>query len=310
MSKIKAYFKKFKKGDYVGLIWVLPALLLICVFALYPAVSALIHSFTYWPMANESSSALQTTFVGFDNFKRLFSDKIFFKSSLNLIILISTGLVLGNVSSLFLAEMLHKLRNKRLASIFRFLFVLPMLVPGIVNMLIWTEIIFKGTDTGFANMILMKVLKVKTVQGFYYQENMALFSMIITGFPWMSGTSFLIYLAGLNNISTDVYEALDLDGCSSFKRIFYIDIPLIRSQIKYFVMMGIIGGMQSFSMQLVVTSGGPNNATNVPGYYMYQKAFFSGEWGYACAIGFSLFVVTLTLSIINNKFMKTTEEVM
>lgn len=141
------------------------------------------------------------------------------------------------------------------------------------------------------------------------QENQALLSMILTGFPWVSGTSFLIYLAGLNNIPDSVYEALDLDGAGTWKRIFFIDLPLLKSQIKYFVMLGIIGGMQSFSMQLVFTSGGPNYATTVPGYYMYEKAFFSGEFGYAAAIGFFLFLITLIITVINNKFMKSTEEI-
>lgn len=126
------------------------------------------------------------------------------------------------------------------------------------------------------------------------------------GFSLGFGYTFLIYLAGLNNIPDSVYEALDLDGAGTWKRIFFIDLPLLKSQIKYFVMLGIIGGMQSFSMQLVFTSGGPNYATTVPGYYMYEKAFFSGEFGYAAAIGFFLFLITLIITVINNKFMKST----
>ena len=294
--------KSYKKSDLFGYFWILPAFLLICVFSVYPALSALFHSFTEWDLVN-------VEFIGIDNFKRLFSDKIFWKSCGNLLILMSTGLVLGNLAPLTLAELLHNLKSEKWSNAYRFIFVIPTLVPGMVNMLIWTKIVFNPFPSGLVNSILGSLFGA-SAKGWYFDENLALLSMVLTGFPWAAGTSFLIYLAGLNNISESVYEALDLDGITAWKRVFYIDLPLLKSQIKYFVMMGIIGAMQSFSMQLAFTKGGPNYATTVPGYYMYDRAFFGSEFGYAAAIGFFLFVVTLIVTIINNKFMKSTEEVM
>ena len=293
--------KSYKKSDLFGYFWILPAFLLICVFSVYPALSALLHSFTEWDLVN-------VEFIGIDNFKRLFSDKIFWKSCGNLLILMSTGLVLGNLAPLVLAELLHNLKSEKWSNAYRFIFVIPTLVPGMVNMLIWTKIVFNPFPSGLVNSILGSLFGA-SAKGWYFDENLALLSMVLTGFPWAAGTSFLIYLAGLNNISESVYEALDLDGITAWKRVFYIDLPLLKSQIKYFVMMGIIGAMQSFSMQLAFTKGGPNYATTVPGYYMYDRAFFGSEFGYAAAIGFFLFVVTLIVTIINNKFMKSTEEV-
>lgn len=294
--------KSYKKSDLFGYFWILPAFLLICVFSVYPALSALLHSFTEWDLVN-------VEFIGIDNFKRLFSDKIFWKSCGNLLILMSTGRVLGNLAPLTLAELLHNLKSEKWSNAYRFIFVIPTLVPGMVNMLIWTKIVFNPFPSGLVNSILGSLFGA-SAKGWYFDENLALLSMVLTGFPWAAGTSFLIYLAGLNNISESVYEALDLDGITAWKRVFYIDLPLLKSQIKYFVMMGIIGAMQSFSMQLAFTKGGPNYATTVPGYYMYDRAFFGSEFGYAAAIGFFLFVVTLIVTIINNKFMKSTEEVM
>ena len=294
--------KSYKKSDLFGYFWILPAFLLICVFSVYPALSALLHSFTEWDLVN-------VEFIGIDNFKRLFSDKMFWKSCGNLLILMSTGLVLGNLAPLTLAELLHNLKSEKWSNAYRFIFVIPTLVPGMVNMLIWTKIVFNPFPSGLVNSILGSLFGA-SAKGWYFDENLALLSMVLTCFPWAAGTSFLIYLAGLNNISESVYEALDLDGITAWKRVFYIDLPLLKSQIKYFVMMGIIGAMQSFSMQLAFTKGGPNYATTVPGYYMYDRAFFGSEFGYAAAIGFFLFVVTLIVTIINNKFMKSTEEVM
>ena len=293
---------KYRKSDYFGYVWLAPAFVLMCIFSIYPALSALYHSFTDWNIYNSSL----TVFTGLANFQRLFTDYIFWKSCLNLIILIVTGMIFGNVAALGLAELLHSLKSIKSSSVYRFLFIIPTLVPGMVNMLIWTQIILSSSPIGLMNTILA-AFGAETL-GWYYSESTAMISMIITGFPWVSGTSFLIYLAGLNNIPDSVYEALELDGAGTWKRIFWIDLPLIKSQIKYFVMMGIIGGMQSFDMQLVFTSGGPNYATIVPGYYMYERAFMGNQFGYAAAIGFVIFAVTLILTIINNKFMKSTEE--
>lgn len=229
--------KSYKKSDLFGYFWILPAFLLICVFSVYPALSALLHSFTEWDLVN-------VEFIGIDNFKRLFSDKIFWKSCGNLLILMSTGLVLGNLAPLVLAELLHNLKSEKWSNAYRFIFVIPTLVPGMVNMLIWTKIVFNPFPSGLVNSILGSLFGA-SAKGWYFDENLALLSMVLTGFPWAAGTSFLIYLAGLNNISESVYEALDLDGITAWKRVFYIDLPLLKSQIKYFVMMGIIGAMRA-----------------------------------------------------------------
>ena len=138
-------------------------------------------------------------------------------------------------------------------------------------------------------------------------ENTVLWSIIVYGFPWVGGTSFLIYLAGLNNIPDSVLEAAKLDGISAFGRIFKIDLPLIMGQIKYFIVMGIIGGIQGYTIQYAITNGGPglNYTSMVPGYYMYKAAMNDSRYGYSCAVGLVLFVVILAVTLINNKLIKT-----
>lgn len=290
--------RKVRKKEYYGLVWIGLAILFMLIFSVYPAISALLHSFTEWNLK-------ESTFIGFNNFTRLFTDTILWKSTGNLVVLITTGMLLGNLAAIILAELIHNLKKKRVASFYRFVFILPALVPGIVIMLLWTKIVFNPSESGLMNTIL-SFFSIDAL-GWYYDEKISLLSMILTGFPWMGGTSFLIYLAGLNNISEEVYEAAALDGASIFKRILYIDLPLIKSQIKYFVVLGVIGGMQSFDMQLMFTSGGPNYSTTVPGYYMYETAFFGGDFGYASSIGLVLFVVTLIITIINNRSKTETE---
>lgn len=278
--------------------WIAPAMILLLVFSYYPPISALLHSFTDWDGVNAS-------FIGLDNFRRLFTDNLFYKSCLNMVILTVVCMVVGNVSTIILAEVLFNLRSKRANSVYRFLFVLPALIPGIVTIMLWSKVILTGQPNGIANIIL-KALKLP-ISSWFYGEDTVILSIIIYGFPWVGGTSFLIYLAGLNNIPESVIEASRLDGVGAWKRIFYIDLPLIMGQIKYFIIMGLIGGIQGYTLQYAVTNGGPGDeyASMVPGYYMFKSAMNDSDYGYACAIGLVLFVVILIITVINNKFIKT-----
>lgn len=143
-------------------------------------------------------------------------------------------------------------------------------------------------------------------QGWYASESQALLSIILTGFPWVGGPSLLIYLAGLQNINGEMVEAAKLDGITVPQRVFYIDLPCILGQLKYFLVTGIIGGFQAFTWQLIYTGGGPGNngATMVPGFMIYDTAFNERRFGYASAIGVILFIITLILTLINMRMTR------
>ena len=193
-----------------------------------------------------------------------------------------------------------------MSGVYKFAFVLPMLIPGMVTMLVWTQVIMSPETTGLFNTILAAFGLPK--KSWFWGEETALISLLINGFPYMGGTGFLIYLAGLQNIPEEANEAAALDGITTWKRIFYIDLPLILGQIKFGIVLSCISSLQGFSMQLMITKGGPNYATTVPAYYMYSYAFTYNEFGYASAVGIIMFVVILLLTIFNNKFIRTEED--
>ena len=114
----------------------------------------------------------------------------------------------------------------------------------------------------------------------------------------------------MTSIDPSLYEAAKIDGISTFRRVISIDLPMIKGQLKYFLIMGLIGGIQGFTLQYAVTNGGPGDSyvSMVPGYYMYKAAINDSEYGYSCAMGVVLFVIILVLTIINNKFIKTEED--
>ena len=125
-------------------------------------------------------------------------------------------------------------------------------------------------------------------------------AVILWGFPWIGTIGVLIYLAGLQNISKEVYEAAELDGIGFWGKIFRLEIPLIMSQVRINLIFMTIGTLTDYGFFLILLgpSGGPGNAGMVPGLYLYQQAFVESRMGYACALGMALFVVILYLTVV------------
>lgn len=284
------------KYQWQAFLWMLPAFIFLGIFCYYPPVKALIDSFF-----NTGSDGV-TSFVGFANYGTMFSDQMFWICVKNTFVFTIVGLVLGNAMTILLAELLYNLKSKKLSGFFRILFIIPILVPSIVIILIWKYVVF-GSD-GFINQMIVSMGGTK--QTFYWDTTnsfMVKFAIIMTNFPWVAGTSFLIYLAGLQNIPSSVIEASKLDNCNSFKRIVKVDLPLLAPQLKYFLIMGIIGGIQNFNLQLIIIQT-EHEYSNVLGLYLYNHAmgigYNSTQYEYASAVGMFIFAVTLILTLISN----------
>lgn len=307
-EKLKRFLRKHR--SYQGVLFILPALILLCVFCLYPTVMAFVNSFTNW------DGGLTADFVWFENYKNVFADKLFWKSLGNAVILTVVGMILGNAASIFLAEMMYNLRSKMMPA-YRFLFVLPAMIPGIIVLLLWQKLVFSGSSAGLANTIL-SWFGADSLEWFASKETWVVFlSIFLYGFPWVGGTSFLIYLAGLNSIDHSIIGASQIDGLSFWGRVFKIDLPLISGQLKYFLVMGFIGGLQNYSMQYTITNGGPGevidsmqSGTMVPGYYIFRLITGSSKesaYGYACAMGVVMFMIIMIITVVNNKLVKSKE---
>ncbi|MBE6943684.1 MAG: sugar ABC transporter permease [Ruminococcaceae bacterium] len=307
-AKLKNFIRKHR--SYEGLLFILPAFILLCVFCLYPTVMAFVNSFTNW------DGGLKSEFVWFDNYKSVFADELFWISLRNAVILTVVGMVLGNAASIFLAEMMYNLRS-RMMTAYRFLFVLPAMIPGIIVLLLWQKLIFSGSSAGFANTIL-SWFGGQPLEWFASKDTWVVFlSIFLYGFPWVGGTSFLIYIAGLNAIDQSIIGASQIDGLSFWGRVFKIDLPLISGQLRYFLIMGFIGGLQNYSIQYAITNGGPGevigsmqSGTMVPGYYIFRLITGSsreGAYGYACAMGVVMFAIIMVITVVNNKLIKSKE---
>lgn len=286
-----------KKGIYP---FIIPTFVLLAIFNYYPIFSAFHHSLFDWKGGG------QAIWLGLANYREIFGDVILGEACINALKLFLFGIIVSITVPLAAAELIFHLKSQRAQYIYRVLFVVPMVVPGIVMLLIWAFIY--NYDMGVINQLMRAVGMEKYVQVWLGDPKIAIYSLMFIGFPWIGGFSMLIYYAGLQNISQDVLDSCLIDGASGLKRIRMIDIPLIMGQIKLLVVLGFIGGVQGFQTQLLLTQGGPGYSTVVPGLHLYQNAIAYDRMGYACAIGVVLFVVILGLTYINMKYLKSSTE--
>jgi ABC-type sugar transport system permease subunit len=295
-------------------LFVLPSLLMVSGFAYFPAVSAIYHSFFEW------SGGTAKQLIGFDNFRRALSDPVLHGAFATVSTLVVFNL-LKMIPSIIMAVLIHRLASDRWQYVYRILLVVPMIVPGLVTLFIWK--FFLDPNFGALNKLLdasgMKHLLVKADQlfgwnvffagtpiGWLSQPELILPSLFIWGFPWIGTVGVLIYLAGLQAIPKEIYEAAELDGIGSIRKFWHIELPLILTQVRLSLILLVIGTLQGYGLQLILLGegGGPGGRGMTPGLWMYHCAFIAGEFGYACAIGVILFAFILALTYINNRYVR------
>jgi ABC-type sugar transport system permease subunit len=274
---------------YAPYLFLLPAIILLIVFRYFPAVSAVYHSFTDW------NGVTAANFVGLQQYQLLFQDPVFMKSVSNILIYTLARTFMATVMALIGAELVYNLRSYLSQSLWRIAFTLPMVIPGTVILLVWRNIY--NARLGLLNQFLQAVgIPTRPWIG---QPDTALLALIMIGFPLVSGFAFLVLLSALQNLPSEVNDAAMIDGCSRLRRVFAIDLPSIRGPLTLIIILGINAGLQEFTPMLIVTGGGgPVNATQSPGLYLYQQAITYGKFGYATAIGTVLMMMTLVFSII------------
>lgn len=278
----------------------LPTFILITIFNYYPAFSALYHSFFDWNGANLKK------FTGLANFVQMFNDQKLWESFSHLLQLTGFILVISLTFPLLAAALIFHLRDLRWAYFYRVLFVVPMVVPGIVVLMIWRFIY--SPNLGLLNKILNGIGLETWARPWLGDFTIALYAVMFIGFPWVAGFATLIYLAGFQSIPNELLDSAAIDGASTRQRFLHVELPLVVSQIKLVSILTIIGSFQNFTTILVMTNGGPGTQTMVPGLYLYRNAMQYNKMGYACAIGTLMFVITLTLTYLNTRYLKSSTE--
>ncbi len=291
--KMKLIFRKF-----IPYLFLIPLFLLLGIFKFYPTVSAIFRSLYEW------NGGTQMKFIGIDNYVRMLQDEIFGKSLINLLIISVASILKVVTIPLFVAELVVRVKNKKMADMYKYIYIIPMVIPGMVLILLWQWIYdFNGLLNGFLTAVGLGDLSTAWLGN----ESTALGAIIGYNFPWIAGIQFLIFLSGLQSIPQSLYEAADLEGANAFQRLFYIDIPLLAGQFRYLLITTLTTSFQAFEYVLVLTNGGPGTATMVPALYLYQESFSYFRMGYACALGTALFVVIMILTVLNMKFIRSAD---
>ena len=276
----------------------LPTFVLLAIFNYWPVISAFAHAFYRWDPGGVEQ------FIGLGNALHMAHDWILWKGFGNLILVMLANVTVKMAVPLLVAVVTFHLRREGWRYFYRVLFVIPMVVPAMVGILIWQYIY---SDAGILSTLLQGLGLSSWVRGWQSDPQTALWSIIGVGFPFVSGFALLVFYAGLMNIPESVLESAILEGAGRIRRFFTIELPLMMGQFRIILILTMIGTMQGYELFLILTRGGPGYETMVPGLWMYLCGFSFNEMGYACSIGLLLFLVMLTLTILNMKFIKRQE---
>ncbi|MHB8647652.1 MAG: carbohydrate ABC transporter permease [Thermomicrobiales bacterium] len=277
--------------------FLLPAFALLALFEYWPTYLVLKEAFYDWDGFRINN------FIGLANFRELLHDPVFLKSARNIVIILVFYLTIPFAMPIIIAETIFNLASERAQKFWRVFLLIPAIVPFLVILLLW-QYLYNPVD-GFLNIVLQNFGQQPKL--WLASPDTSLRSYMAIEFPWASGTYMLIYLAGLQNIPQDVVDASRLDGASTWTRIFRIDMPLIMGQIKLIAILTIIQTLQRYVGILILTNGGPANATIVPGVYLFHEAFASNRLGYASAVGLVLFLFILMLTVINQFLLNSSD---
>lgn len=283
-------FRRLSKGEWrnlkLGLIFISPWIIGFTVFTIYPIFISLYYSFTDFALFHAPN------WVGIENYVGLFTrDDKFFVSLYNTVFFFLLALPASVIAALILALLLNtRLRG---TTFFRSVFFLPTIVPAVASAAVWMWIL--NPQWGLLNLGLRAI----GIHGPPWLSNpdWAKPSLVLLAL-WTIGSEVIIYLAALQEIPRDYYEAALVDGANSFHQARFITIPLITPVIFFHLVNGTIWAFQYFTEAYVMTGGGPGNATLFYALYLYRNAFTAVKMGYASAQAWILFVVVLLATLI------------
>ena len=299
----KAEKKKLtgRKRDERGAayIFIAPAVILLIAFLVVPMIYTVYFSgFKYQIMRPDAMK-----FIGFENYQKLFSDKNFWLALKNTVYF--TVIVVPCQCVLALALALLVSKKFRGVAIFRTMYFAPQLTSMVVISVLWSVLYNANPNTGLINSILVS-LGMSPIK-FLSDANTAMNSIIFMSAWQGAGYQMMIFLAGLQGIPRDQYEAASVDGATKFKQFLYITLPGLKGTIKYVIMITMIQAMKLFTQPYIMTQGGPKNSTKTLVYYIYTQGFQKGNFGYACSIAAVFFVIVVCMSMAMKKVTAATD---
>ena len=293
-NKNIAIKKKYKKGDFLSaMLFLSPTLVIFTAFILFPVFFSFYLSFHSWNMFSGD-----TTFVGLENYSRMFQDAEFWQVLGNTAVYTFGTIPINMALSLWVAYLLNKkLKGKKFL---RTAFFAPVIISPVAAAVIWRWMY--DPNFGLVNY-LISFLGIGSIN-WLNEPTAAMFALIIMGVWKTFGINMILFSAGLQGIPDNYYEAAELDGAGKWAKFYHITIPMLAPTTFFIMIMSMISSFQVFDIVYVLTSGGPMGSTKVLVFYVYEYAFKFFEMGYASAISYFLFAVLFILTMLQVKYMK------
>ncbi|GBG05755.1 hypothetical protein PAT3040_00240 [Paenibacillus agaridevorans] len=281
---------------WAGFWFILPATVLFSAFVFYPFVSSIYYSFTEW------DSIRPAKFIGWDNYAFLLEDSKMLQAAKNTILITIFGIVVQNPLSLLLAILLN--RSFRTKILLRVAFYLPVVVSLVVTSIVWGHILqYEGLLNGF-----LERMGLHSWVRDWLGDTRSVFPTIIALTQWQGlGYCAVIYLAGLQTIPQDLYEAAKMDGAKAFNRFRHVTLPMLMPATTIVVFMTIVGGLKMFDIPYIMTGGGPGSASYTLTLAIYNAAFRENTYGYAISGGIVLMIFIMIVTLIQLKIMRRKE---
>ncbi|MFZ4429919.1 MAG: carbohydrate ABC transporter permease [Phycisphaerales bacterium] len=269
----------------VGLAWVSPWLVGCVVFMLGPIAMSVYYSFTDYALVDAP------VWVGLDNYRELAGDRLFILAMRNTFAYAAMAVILGTVASVAIAVLLEQ--RLRGTALVRSLVFVPTLVPVVANCVVWLWLL--NPEYGFVNRLFDAVgLSGPNWLG---ERVTALPTMAVMGL-WVIGSPLLVCSAALKEVPASLYEAAELDGMGALRRFMHVTLPMISPAIFFNGLMSVIWSLQVLAPPMIMTRGGPDNATLTYSMYVYKTAFEFGRMGYASALAWVQILVTILLAAV------------
>lgn len=264
-----------------------PWLVGLLVFTLGPMIASFILTFTEYPVI------VPPKWIGMGNWVYMFTQDFLVWKSLRVTLLYSLGAIPLTLGVAFLVAMLMNQRRVRGITVYRTIYYLPAVISGVPVALLWMWIL--NPEFGMLN----NFLAIFGIQGpqWLFSTTWVIPSFILMSL-WTIGAPMVIFLAGLQGIPAHLYEAADIDGAGAWRKFWAVTVPMMSPVILFNVILGIIDSFQIFTPALVMTNGGPANASLFYGLYLYQNAFKFFKMGYASSLAWLMFLIILFLSLV------------
>ncbi|MBS4210164.1 sugar ABC transporter permease [Bacillus sp. FJAT-50079] len=287
--KVKKKRRSLENENKIGFLFVAPMLTGVGILVLIPIIATFILSFADWNFI-KGFSAIK--WVGLQNYQDLFASEVFRKSIVNNLLFLLTVPITIAVS-LFIAILVDK--NVYMKTYFKVAFFMPYISSIVAVAIVW-QVLFSPTE-GPINQFLLSI-GVENPPKWIADPDFALFSVMVIQIWAAIGFNMILFLAGLQSIPKELYEAADIDGATPWKKFLHIMLPSLSPTTFFLLITGIIGTFKVFDLIAVLTKGGPVNSTTMLVWHLYESAFLNLKIGYSSAIAVILFVFVLLITVV------------